>query len=168
MLWLELAVQIPSNCKISRQKFVNPLIFINFTNRDWVKNKGVIQQITKGIKISVETKFEGSFLKDQILHHAFMYFITIENQSKDVVQLLSRHWKILESISRPQYVNGNGVVGKKPIIKPGESHTYQSGSLITSPLGSMTGTYIMINFSTAKKFNVDVPSFKLSVPHILN
>jgi ApaG protein len=132
------------------------------------KISSVIQQITRGIKISVESKFEGSFLKDQILHHAFMYHITIENQSKDVVQLLTRHWKILESVSRPQYVNGNGVVGKKPVIKPGESHTYQSGSLITSPLGSMTGTYIMINFSTAKKFNVDVPSFKLSVPYILN
>lgn len=156
------------NYKIRFEKFVNPLIFITFTNPEGSKTNSLIQQITKGIKISVETKFEGSFLKDQISHHAFMYFITIENQSKDVVQLLSRHWKILESLSRPQYVNGNGVVGKKPVIKPGESHTYQSGSLITSPLGSMTGTYIMINFSTAKKFNVDVPSFKLSVPHILN
>lgn len=163
-----LGEQIHLNYKIRFQKFVNPLIFITFTNPEGVKKNSVIQQITKGIKISVETKFEGSFLKDQISHHAFMYFITIENQSKDVVQLLSRHWKILESLSRPQYVNGNGVVGKKPVIKPGESHTYQSGSLITSPLGSMTGTYIMINFSTAKKFNVDVPSFKLSVPHILN
>jgi ApaG protein len=163
-----LGEQIHLNYKIRFEKFVNPLIFITFTNPEGVKKNSVIQQITKGIKISVETKFEGSFLKDQISHHAFMYFITIENQSKDVVQLLSRHWKILESLSRPQYVNGNGVVGKKPVIKPGESHTYQSGSLITSPLGSMTGTYIMINFSTAKKFNVDVPSFKLSVPHILN
>ena len=128
----------------------------------------MIQQTTRGIKISVETKFEGSFLKEQILHHAFLYSITIENQSKDVVQLLSRHWKILESVSRPQYINGNGVVGKKPIIRPGESHTYQSGSLITSPLGSMSGTYIMINFTTAKKFNVEVPNFRLSVPYILN
>ena len=128
----------------------------------------MIQQITRGIKISVETKFEGSFLKEQILHHAFLYSITIENQSKDVVQLLSRHWKILESVGRPQYINGNGVVGKKPIIRPGESHTYQSGSLITSPLGSMSGTYIMINFTTAKKFNVEVPNFRLSVPYILN
>lgn len=144
------------------------MIFITFMNQLRTKISSVIQQITRGIKISVESKFEGSFLKDQILHHAFMYHITIENQSKDVVQLLTRHWKILESVSRPQYVNGNGVVGKKPVIKPGESHTYQSGSLITSPLGSMTGTYIMINFSTAKKFNVDVPSFKLSVPYILN
>ena len=128
----------------------------------------MIQQITRGIKISVETKFEGSFLKDQILHHAFMYFITIENQSKDVVQLLSRHWKILESINRPQYVYGNGVVGKKPVIRPGERHTYQSGCLINSLLGCMSGTYIMINFTTAKKFNVDVPNFKLIVPYILN
>ena len=163
-----LGEQIHLNYKIRLEKFVNPLIFITFIYPIRLKLDRVIQQITKGIKISVETKFEGSFLKDQILHHAFMYFITIENQSKDVVQLLSRHWKILESVSRPQYINGNGVVGKKPVIKPGESHTYQSGSLITSPLGSMTGTYIMINFSTAKKFNVDVPSFKLSVPYILN
>ena len=97
-----------------------------------------------------------------------MYLITIENQSKNVVQLLSRHWKILEAISRPQYVNGVGVVGKKPVLRPGETHTYQSGSLITSPMGSMSGTFIMINFTTAKKFNVEVPCFKLNVPYILN
>ena len=128
----------------------------------------MIQQITKGIKISVDVKFEGSFLKQTSLHHAFMYYIVIENQSKDVVQLLSRHWKILESTNRPQYVNGDGVVGKKPVLKPGDIHTYKSGSLITSPMGSMSGTYIMVNFSAAQKFNVEVPSFKLNVPYILN
>jgi len=128
----------------------------------------LIQQITRGIKISVETKFEGSFLKESLPHHAFMYFITIENQSKNVVQLLSRHWKIQEALNRPQYVNGIGVVGKKPILRPGETYTYQSGSLIMSPVGSMSGTFIMINFSNAKKFNVEVPYFKLNVPYILN
>ena len=128
----------------------------------------MIQQVTKGIKISVDVKFEGSFLKETSLHHAFMYYITIENQGKDVVQLLSRHWKILESTNRPQYVNGDGVVGKKPVLKPGDTHTYKSGSLITSPMGSMSGNYIMVNFSTAQKFNVEVPSFKLNVPYILN
>ena len=129
---------------------------------------GLLQQITKRIKISIESKFEGSFFKEQILHYAFMYNITIENQSKDVIQLLSRHWKILESISRPHYLKDTGVVGKKSVLKPGENHTYKSGSLITSPLGIITGNYIMINLSSAKKFNVDIPSFKLSVPHILN
>ena len=128
----------------------------------------MIQLVTRGIKISVKAKFEGSFLKENVPHHAFIYFITIENQSKNVVQLLSRHWKIQEAMNRPQYVNGIGVVGKKPTLRSGEMYTYQSRSLITSPMGSMSGTFIMINFSTAKKFNVQVPFFKLNVPYILN
>ncbi len=126
------------------------------------------QQITSGIKISVETKFEGSFLKENVLHYAFMYFITIENQSKNIVQLLTRHWKISEAIFRTSYINGVGIVGKKPILKPGDSHKHQSGSLVTSPMACMSGSFIMVNFSNAKKFNVLVPSFKLNAPHILN
>ena len=128
----------------------------------------MIQQVTRGIKISVKTKFEGSFLTENVPHHAFIYFITIEIQSKNVVQLLSRHWKIKETVNRPQYLNGVGVVGKKPILRSGQSYTYQSGSLITSPMGSMSGTFIMINFSNANKFKVEVPHFKLNVPYILN
>ena len=128
----------------------------------------MIQQITKGIKISVESKFEGSFLRDNVSHHAFKYFINIENQSNNVVQLISRHWKIREVTCQPHFVNGIGVVGKKPVIHPGELHTYQSGSLITSPIGCMSGTFTMINFSTAQKFNVEIPNFKLNVPYILN
>ncbi len=128
----------------------------------------MIQQITKGIKISVESKFEGSFLKENVPYHAFNYFISIENQSKNVIQLISRHWKIKEVTCLPHYINGIGVVGKKPVIHPGESHAYQSGSLITSPIGSMSGTFTMINFSTAQKFNVEIPTFKLNVPYILN
>ena len=128
----------------------------------------MVQQVTNGIKISVISNFEGTSYRNYKLYSGFSYQVTIENQSKDVVQLLSRHWKILESTNRPQYVNGDGVVGKKPVLKPGDTHTYKSGSLITSPMGSMSGTYIMVNFSTAQKFNVEVPSFKLNVPYILN
>ena len=73
----------------------------------------MIQQVTRGIKISVETDFEGSFLKDNVLHYAFTYRIEIENQGKSSVQLLTRHWKIKEALNKTQYVNGNGVVGKK-------------------------------------------------------
>ena len=60
----------------------------------------MIQQVTKGIRISVETRYEGSFLKNSTPNHAFRYLVTIENQSKDVVQLIKRHWKIMES-SKP-------------------------------------------------------------------
>jgi len=128
----------------------------------------MIQQVTRGIKISVETEYEGSFIKDNVLNYAFTYKIEIENQSKSAVQLLTRHWKIIEALNKTQYVNGNGVVGKKPVINPGEVHKYKSGCLLSSAIGAMKGAYIMIDFSSTKKFNVEIPSFKLSCPFVLN
>ena len=78
----------------------------------------MIQQITRGIKITVDTDYNGSFLKDNVLHFAFAYQIEIENQSLGSVQLLTRHWKIIETMNKNQYVNGNGVKGKKTHNKP--------------------------------------------------
>ena len=128
----------------------------------------MIQQITRGIKISVETDYEGSFIKDNITHYAFTYRIEIENQGKSSVQLLTRHWKIIEALNKTQYVNGNGVVGKKPVINPGEVHKYKSGCLLTSAMGAMKGAYIMIDFTSTKKFNVEIPPFKLFASFVLN
>lgn len=128
----------------------------------------MIQQVTRGIKISVRTTFEGTFYKNYKMLFAFGYHITIENQGKDSVQLTSRHWKIKNSLSRTEYVDGEGVIGKKPVLKPGESHTYRSGCLLHSPVGSMSGHYNMINFSSAKQFRVTIPSFKLNAPFALN
>lgn len=128
----------------------------------------MIQQITKGIRISVQTSFEGTFYKNYKMHFAFGYSITIENQSKNSVQLNSRHWQIKDSLSRTEHVDGEGVIGKKPVIKPGESHTYQSGCLLTSPFGNMSGHYTMVDFSTTRQFVVIIPSFKLSAPFALN
>ena len=128
----------------------------------------MVQQITKGIKISVETTFEGTFYKNYKMQFAFGYRITIENQSKDSVQLNSRHWEILDALNNVEYVDGEGVIGKKPVLKPGESHTYNSGCLLTFPFGAMQGHYNMVNFSNTKKFRVTIPSFKLSAPFALN
>ena len=128
----------------------------------------MVQQITRGIKISIETNFEGTFQKNYRLHCAFGYKITIENQSKDSVQLTSRFWKIKDSLNRTEIVQGEGVIGKKPVLKPGESHTYSSGCLLSSPFGSMSGFYSMINFTSTRKFRVVIPAFKLSAPFALN
>ncbi|MGJ8683513.1 MAG: Co2+/Mg2+ efflux protein ApaG [Nonlabens sp.] len=128
----------------------------------------MIQQVTRGIKISVQTSFEGTFYKNYKMHFAFGYIITIENQSKNSVQLTSRQWKIKDSLSKTEYVEGEGVIGKKPVIKPGESHTYQSGCLLSSPFGNMSGSYSMVDFTTTKKFDVIIPAFKLSAPFALN
>lgn len=102
------------------------------------------------------------------MHFAFGYKITIENQSKDSVQLMARHWKIYDSLNATETVDGEGVIGKKPVIKPGESHTYSSGCLLTSPFGAMSGYYHMVNFTNTRKFRVKVPTFKLSAPFALN
>ncbi|OIQ18162.1 Co2+/Mg2+ efflux protein ApaG [Lacinutrix sp. MedPE-SW] len=128
----------------------------------------MVQQVTKGIKISVETNFEGTFYKNYKIHYAFGYKVTIENQSKDSVQLNARHWTILDALNNIETVSGEGVIGKKPVLKPGESHTYNSGCLLTSPFGAMQGHYSMINFTTTKKFDVAIPTFKLSAPFAIN
>lgn len=128
----------------------------------------MVQQVTSGIKISVETHFEGTFYKNYKIHFAFGYRVTIENQSKDSVQLTSRFWKIKDALNSTEIVEGEGVVGKKPVLRPGESHTYSSGCLLSSPFGSMSGHYNMVNFTSTKKFKVAIPSFKLSAPFAIN
>ncbi|WP_318642687.1 Co2+/Mg2+ efflux protein ApaG [Flavobacterium ardleyense] len=128
----------------------------------------MVTQITRGIKITVLTGFEGTFLKNYRLHFAFSYQITIENHSKDSVQLISRHWDIFDALNDPEVVEGEGVVGLKPVLKPGESHSYSSGCFLESPFGSMKGYFNMVNFTSTRKFKVVVPSFKLSVPYALN
>lgn len=128
----------------------------------------MVTQITKGIKISVLTSFEGTYFKNYKIHFAFSYQITIDNQSKDSVQLNSRHWEIYDALNNKEIVDGEGVVGKKPVIKPGESHTYSSGCLLSSPIGAMNGFYNMVNFTTTKSFKVIIPTFRFSAPFALN
>jgi ApaG protein len=128
----------------------------------------MVSQITRGIKISVSTSFEGTYFKNYKIHFAFTYEVTIENHSKDSVQLNSRHWEIYDSLNDVEVVDGEGVIGKKPVLKPGEKHTYSSGCLLSSPFGAMRGYYNMVNFTTTKTFRVIIPAFRLSAPFALN
>jgi ApaG protein len=128
----------------------------------------MVSQITRGIKISVLTSFEGTYFKNYKLHYAFSYEITIENHSKDSVQLMSRHWDIFDSLNENETVDGEGVIGKKPVLRPGEHHTYSSGCLLSSPYGAMKGHFNMINFTSTRNFKVAIPTFKLSAPFALN
>ncbi len=128
----------------------------------------MIQQVTKGIKISVHTNFEGKRYQNLKMYHAFSYSITIENQCSDTVQLISRHWNIYDSLNNTEIVEGEGVIGKKPILHPNEKYTYTSHCLLVSPIGSMNGFYNMINFSSSKNFEVQIPTFQLMVPAKFN
>ncbi|MEN1784479.1 MAG: Co2+/Mg2+ efflux protein ApaG [Bacteroidota bacterium] len=128
----------------------------------------MITQVTRGIKVSVRTTFEGTFFKNYKLHYAFGYTITIENQTKNSVQLISRHWDVFDSLKQVEAIDGEGVIGKKPVILPGKSHTYNSGCLLSSPVGAMQGYYDMVEVDSKEYFEVEVPTFKLAAPFALN
>jgi|TARA_B100000497_G_scaffold692_1_gene785 ApaG protein len=128
----------------------------------------MINHVTRGIKISVKVLFDGSYFKNYILNYSFSYTISIKNQSKNSVQLKSRHWRIFDSLNSDIIIDGEGVVGEKPIIKPGDTHIYSSGCLITSTVGAMRGFYNMIDINTGKKFRAYIPTFKLNSPQALN
>ncbi len=128
----------------------------------------MINHVTKGIKISVKTIYDGSYFKNYNLHFAFNYIIKITNQGKNTVQLKTRHWRIFDSLSSDIIIDGEGVIGEKPLIKPGDSYEYSSGCLITSPVGAMRGFYNMIDVNNGKNFRAYIPTFKLTAPQALN
>ena len=81
------------------------------------------EQITKGIKISVKTNFNGSSYRNNKLYYIFAYHITIENNSLQTFQLKDRYWKIYDSLNDIEIVTGEGVVGQTPILEPNETYS---------------------------------------------
>ncbi|MDP5106646.1 MAG: Co2+/Mg2+ efflux protein ApaG [Polaribacter sp.] len=128
----------------------------------------MIEQITKGIKVSVKTKYNGTSYRNNRLYHIFAYFITIENKSTDTVQLTSRFWKIFDSLNNIEVVEGEGVIGQTPILQPNDNYTYSSGCYLESSIGAMTGYYTFRNSKTLEKFKVIIPTFQLTTPLLSN
>lgn len=97
----------------------------------------------------------------------FSYTITLTNNGESTVQLLSRHWIITDGNNQVQEVRGQGVVGEQPVIKPGQRFGYTSGTVLSTPVGTMTGSYQMVA-EDGTKFEAPVPQFVLSVPRVLH
>ncbi|MBL4604636.1 MAG: Co2+/Mg2+ efflux protein ApaG [Flavobacteriaceae bacterium] len=128
----------------------------------------MVQQITKGIKISVKTSYDGTLYRNYHEYHNFSYYITIENKSPDTVKLTDRHWRILDSLNATEIVEGEGVVGQTPVLEPHDTYTYKSGCFLFSTIGAMCGYFKMISFDSQEQFNVVIPTFQLSTPVSLN
>ena len=125
-------------------------------------------QVTHGIKISVETKFNIEHSSVENRHYLFLYTITIENKSDYAVRLVSRHWDIFDSSSEQSKVDGDGVVGEQPMLEPGESFEYESACSLSTDIGKMSGTYLMERKLDKARFYVTIPEFELVVPQRLN
>jgi len=128
----------------------------------------MITGVTKGIKVSVETSYQPEHSQPANENFVFTYRITIENNSSHTVQLKARHWDILDASFPRHEVDGKGVVGKQPILEPGEIHQYVSGCNLRSGIGKMKGYYIMERIVDGRLFNVEIPEFIMIVPFKLN
>lgn len=128
----------------------------------------MVQQITEGISIAVETFYQPGQSNPLNSEYLFAYRITIENMNIFPVKLLSRHWFIMDSNGTQREVQGEGVVGRQPLIEPGDSYQYTSAAALKSDMGKMHGTYIIENLFNKKKFTVQIPVFHLVVPAKLN
>jgi ApaG protein len=117
--------------------------------------------ITNDIKISAESFFQDKHSEPLNGKYLFIYNIYIENTGVETVQLLKRHWYIFDSLNGLIEVEGEGVVGKKPILNPGESHSYTSWCPLSSEIGRMEGVFTMLNVRTGVEFEVIIPSFQL-------
>ncbi len=117
-------------------------------------------ETTENIRVSVRPLYLESESNVVSRKFVFAYFITIENQSTDTVQLLRRHWYITHDTGRVEEVEGEGVIGKQPVIPPGTSHDYNSFCILESLEGFMEGTYTMKR-TNGETFRINIPRFVL-------
>lgn len=119
------------------------------------------------INVSVNTVYLPDQSDGDADRHVFAYTITIANTGTVASQLISRHWIITNGDGSVQEVRGLGVVGEQPLLKPGDSFEYTSGTVIPTAVGSMKGSYQMAA-EDGVHFDVDIPEFILSVPRTLH
>jgi len=117
--------------------------------------------ITKDIKISVENFYRPEHSTPSQFKFVFSYEINIQNMGDRTVQLLRRHWYIMDALGMLQEVEGPGIIGKQPILKPGNIHQYESWCELHTDMGKMYGYYLMEDLETGENFKVLIPEFQM-------
>ena len=117
--------------------------------------------------VSTQIQYLADQSDDAANRYVFAYTISIRNTGNVAAQLISRHWIITDARNQVQEVRGLGVVGAQPLLKPGESFEYTSGTAITTPVGTMRGSYQMVA-EDGTQFDAPIPEFTLSVPRVLH
>ena len=123
---------------------------------------------TEGVTISIVSYYEEGSSRPLNQYYAFSYVVEIENNSPFEIQLLRRYWIIKDANSDIKEVEGAGVIGKTPILKPGEMHTYSSWSPLATPIGKMAGYYTMKRLMDGSQFKAYIPEFQLVSDYINN
>lgn len=119
---------------------------------------------TRGIEVTVVPAFSEERSSLDSGAYFWTYTIEIVNHGTETVQLLNRHWRIVDAVGKTFEVEGPGVVGEQPVLDPGDSFSYTSGVPLATPSGMMSGSYEM-RTNNGELFEAEVPAFSLDVPH---
>ena len=121
-------------------------------------------ETTRAITITVEPYYLDEQSEPSEGHFVWAYHVRIENNGGKTVKLMTRHWRITDSLGNVKEVRGDGVIGEQPVLTPGESFEYTSGTPLGTPSGIMAGSYQMES-DDGKSFDVVIPAFSLDSPH---
>ena len=125
------------------------------------------EAVTRGVRVAVESEYAPDRSEPARNEWFFLYTIRISNEGTETVQLLTRHWIITDGTGHVEEVRGPGVVGKQPILKPGESFEYTSGCPLSTAFGVMEGTYQMVT-EGGDRFDARIAPFTLSEPYTVH
>lgn len=119
------------------------------------------------IQIDIRTVYLPGQSAPEEDRYVFAYTVTITNSGSVPARLVTRHWVITDANEQTREVHGEGVVGEQPYLLPGSSFQYTSGTILETPVGTMKGSYQMID-DDGIQFDAEIPSFTLSIPRTLH
>jgi ApaG protein len=125
------------------------------------------EAVTRGIRVRISSEFSPQHSDPDRRRWFFAYTIRISNEGSESVQLLNRSWIITNAEGHVERVQGPGVVGEQPVLRPGHAFEYTSGCPLGTPFGSMRGSYEMTN-ERGERFEVEIPAFVLRLPGTMN
>ena len=119
------------------------------------------------LDVSVTTRYIDDQSAPDRDSYVFTYSVTIKNKGQVGAQLIARHWIITDANNHVEEIRGLGVVGRQPLLKPGEEFEYTSGTSLATPQGSMQGEFLCVT-EQGEQFSVEIPEFLLSLPRTLH
>jgi ApaG protein len=142
-----------SNTKIEKDEVLHSII--------GVKPQHPVRLTTHNVTIEVSHHFTETKIESDGVVFCYSYTITMSNHGSSTIELVDRHWIVLSGNEKSAEIKGPGVVGKHPLLGPGESFTYTSGTVINQPVGSMEGTYRFRVVGEERLISVPIPRFSL-------
>ncbi len=133
----------------------------------WSKPAPISEAVTNHIRVEVLSRYSSENSRPFQEAWVFEYTVRITNQGLETVQLISRHWIITDALEHAAEVKGPGVVGKQPVLAPGESFKYSSWCPLKTSTGMMRGTYQMVS-ADGKQFDIEIAPFALRAPYTVN